>query len=111
MNKSLLAGCTAVLMTIGSFAAAQQDQPTFEELDGNQDGVLTAQELRSVVPGIDSQVADPDTAVTVSDVQAVMPEIEFAEDVNRYAPLGAEEYQMLVDAIYEQHLAEALSNS
>jgi len=110
MNKSILAG-SALIMMLSGYATAQQEQPTFEELDANDDGVLTAQELRSVVPGIESQVADAETAVTVSDVQAVMPEIEFSEDVNRYAPLGESEYQMLVEAIDEQRMAEALRNS
>jgi len=110
MNKSILAASTLIMMMSG-YALAQQESPTFEELDVNSDGVLNAQELRSVVPGIDGQVADTETAVTISDVQAVMPEIEFGEDVNRYAPLGEDEYEMLVEAIHEQRMAEALSNS
>lgn len=110
MDKSILAG-SALVMMLSGYAVAQQEHPTFEELDANNDGVLTAQELRSVVPGIDTQVTDSETAVTVSDVQAMMPEIEFPDDVNRYAPLGEEEYQSLVDAIDEQRMAEALSNS
>ena len=110
MNKSILAASTLIMMMSG-YATAQQEHPAFEEIDANGDGVLNAQELRSVVPGIADQVADTETAVTVSDVQAVMPEIEFGEEVNRYAPLGEEEYQTLVEAIHEQRMAVALSNS
>lgn len=100
MKTSFLAGSTLILVLSG-FAFADE-HPTFDEIDVNNDGVISADELAVVLPEIETHVTDPETVVTPADLQALMPELEFTDETNRYAPIGEEEYQMLVEALSDR---------
>jgi len=100
MKTSLLAGTTLILALSG--LAFADEHPTFDEIDVNNDGVISADELAVVLPEIQTQVTNPDTVVTPADLQALVPELEFADETNRYAPIGEEEYNMLVDALSDR---------
>ena len=83
-------------------AANAAEKPDFTQADLDQDGKLSITEATTALPELEITDENEDGLVNVAEVKQVVENVEFPEQVEAdeaNAPVGMEEYRLIVQAM------------
>lgn len=94
-NQTLL----SLLFCMAAGSVYAEPVQRFSDADTNRDGKLSAEEAEAALPEVTIEDMNQDGELSVSEAQHAIPALEQLAAQNPEAPIGANEYRLIVQAI------------